>query len=289
MVVSARTTGPYDLFDGTVIAVLEGRRIAGLMVFGALAMACAGADAAVTLERSLDAAPPSSALSTTAATSTTQATTTTAPPPATAPPTTVAATTTVAPTTTRPFIERVVVDTGFTPYAVIENLTLLHPAAGVERIGFHEASHDGARQQDPTASTARAMTLETRDRGTPDRTAADIVVVPDTEIRSPVTGTVVRSGSYTLYCDHVDEYVVIEPDDRPGWEVKMLHIAGVHVARGHRVEAGVTPIALHSRVLPFESQIDEFTAEPSWPHVHIEVVDPTIPDRPNPGGGGGCP
>ena len=79
--------------------------------------------------------------------------------------------------------------------------------------------------------------------------------------------------------------LVIEPDDRPGWEVKLFHVVGLQVGSGQRVEAGVTPVALHSRILSFESQVDEFTAEPSWPHVHIEVVDPSIPDRPSPGGG----
>ena len=37
--------------------------------------------------------------------------------------------------------------------------------------------------------------------------------------------------------------------------------------------------------LPFVSQVDEFTAEPSNPHVHVEVIDPSIPDIPTPGGG----
>lgn len=252
-------------------------------VAGLLA-ACAGADASVPIERSLDATTTTVDATTTTATAvpaTTEPTTTTT----TAPPTTTTTSTTIAPTTTRPFIERVVVDTAFSPYAVIEQLVLLHPAAGIERIGFHESGHDGARQQDATTTAARPMTMETRDRGTPDRTAADIVVVPDTEIRSPVSGTVIRAGTYTLYCDHVDEYLVIEPDDRPGWEVKLFHVVGLQVGSGQRVEAGVTPVALHSRILPFESQVDEFTAEPSWPHVHIEVVDPSIPDRPSPGGG----
>ncbi len=262
--------------------MLEGRRIAGLAVFGALAMACASADATVVTERSAD---PVTTLDPT--TSTTVLPTTTTAPPTTAPPTT-APPTTVAPTTTRPFVERVVVDTGFAPYAVVEQVVLRHPAAGVERIGFHQASHDGARQQDALETSARPMILESRDRGTPDRTAADVVVVPDTEIRSPVTGLVVRASRYTLYCDHVDEYLVVEPDDRPGWEVKVLHVEGLRVAAGQRVEAGVTPVADRARTLPFASQVDEYTAEPSWPHVHVEVVDPSIPDKPNPGGGGGC-
>lgn len=264
--------------------------LAGVAV-ACLAAACAGADASVPVGRSSDAPTTTAAETTAAPSATAETSTTTAPATTTEAPTTTttaAPTTTEAPTTTRAFVERVVVDTAFSPFAVVEQLVLLHPAAGVERIGFHESGHDGARQQDAASTAARPLTLATRSRGTADRTAADIVVVPDTQIRSPVTGTVIRAGTYTLYCDHIDEYLVIEPDDRLGWEVKLFHIVGLQVSSGQRVEAGVTPVALRSRVLPFESQVDEFTAEPSSPHVHIEVVDPSIPDRPNTTGGGGC-
>ena len=127
--------------------------------------------------------------------------------------------------------------------------------------------------------------LDDRERGTGSRTATDIVVEPGTPIRSPVTGTVIRAGGYVLYCEHRDDFAVIEPDAHPGWEVKVLHIDGVAVAPGDRVEAGVTVLAPAATVLPFDSQIDEYTAEPSWPHVHVELVDPSIPDRPSSGGG----
>ena len=40
-------------------------------------------------------------------------------------------------------------------------------------------------------------------------------------------GTVLRAGTYTLYCHHVDQYVVIEPDAPPGWKVKLLHVTGL--------------------------------------------------------------
>ncbi|NIR38194.1 MAG: M23 family metallopeptidase, partial [Actinobacteria bacterium] len=157
--------------------------------------------------------------------------------------------------------------------------------ATVELIGFHEAGHDGSKQQQVLDTAAPTVTLETRGRGTGSRTAADIVVPPDTEIRSPVTGTVVRGGTYVLYCDYSDDFVVIEPDARPGWEVKMFHFDGLQVGAGDRVVAGVTVIAPRATPLPFESQVDEFTAEPSNPHVHVEVIDPSIPDIPTPGGG----
>lgn len=168
-------------------------------------------------------------------------------PPATVPPSTEVPTTLAPPTTQAPpttvASPRVLVDTGFAPFAVVEQLVLSHPAAQVEIVGFHEASHDGARQMDATAEAARPVELQSRSRGTDSRTAADIVVPPDAEIRAPVTGTVTRAGSYVLYCEHRDDYAVIDPDGRPGYEVKVLHIDGVQVQPGQRVEEGVTVLA----------------------------------------------
>jgi hypothetical protein len=164
-------------------------------------------------------------------------------------------------------------------------VVLRHPSPSVELIGFHESNLDGARQLEPLASAAPTVTLEDRSRETGSRTAADVVVDPETEIRAPVTGTVSYAGSYVLYCKYTDNFVVIDPDDHPGWEVKMLHFEGLQVAVGTRVVAGQTVVGAHARKLPFESQVDEVTARPAWPHVHIEIDDPTIPDRPT---GGGC-
>lgn len=188
-------------------------------------------------------------------------------------------------TTTAP--PRAVAETEWSPFATTGPLTLTHPAARVERVAFHQSNHDGARQLTALPTAVLATTLEDRERDTGAAGAADIVVDPDTEIRSPVTGRVKRAGTYVLYCKHSDDYVVIEPDDRPGWEVKILHIDGVTVRAGNRVVAGQTVLAPRATQLPFESQVDEIrTAEPAWPHVHIEVVDPTIRDRPT---GPGCP
>jgi biotin carboxyl carrier protein len=174
---------------------------------------------------------------------------------------------------------RTVWEQPFTPFAAVEGVVLLHPAAHVELIGYHEAGHSGARELEPLESSVPHVVLESRDRGTTPRSAADIVVDPDGEIRAPVSGVVRRAGTYVLYCDHSDDYAVIEPDARPGWEVKVLHIDGVTVRAGDRVEAGATVIAPRPTPLPFRSQIDDLTAEPSWPHVHVEVVDPSIPNQ----------
>ncbi|MEZ5342180.1 MAG: hypothetical protein R2706_12250 [Acidimicrobiales bacterium] len=64
--------------------------------------------------------------------------------------------------------------------------------------------------------------------------------------------------------------------------MKVLHIDGVQVVKGDRAVAGITVLAPRARVLPFGSQVDDLTATPSWPHVHIEVVDPACLTGPAP-------
>jgi len=203
---------------------------------------------------------------TTTTTTTAPTTTTTVPPPTT--------------TTTRPHPPRVVVPQAWVPFATVGPVTLHHPSDHVEAIGFHQSARDGAQEQTALPTAVTWFTMESRDRDTTPHGAADIVVEPGREVRAPVTGTVIRAGTYTLYCEHVDQFAVIEPDSRPGWEVKVLHIEGLALSKGQRVEAGVTRVATHARVLPFPSQVEGYTGTPPWPHVHVEVVDPTVPDRP---------
>ena len=226
---------------------------------------------------------------TTAPSTTTTTTTTTTAPPMT---TTAAPTTQPAPATTAAqpapsprsgFPEKSVPRQAWTAFATVGGVTLHHPSNRVERVAFHESNHDGARVLEVLPTAVSPTDLESRDRGTPGRTAADVVVDPDSQIRSPVTGTVIRGGRYTLYCDYKDYFVVIEPDGHPGWEVKVLHINVLRVRKGERVAAGQSILANRPAVLLFESQVDESSAtQPAWPHVHIEVVDPSIPDRPGP-------
>jgi hypothetical protein len=68
--------------------------------------------------------------------------------------------------------------------------------------------------------------------------------------------------------------------------VKVLHVEGLALWVGEHVEAGVTRLAAQARILPFPSKVEDDTGEPAWPHVHVEVVDPSVPDRPT---GPGCP
>lgn len=209
--------------------------------------------------------------------------TTTTEPPTTAPPTTVGPV--IAPAADgRPVLEQ-----PWIQFATSSGVTVHYPSARVERIGFHQSNHEGAQQIDPLGDAMGPVTMATRDRLSGDRTAADVVSDPELEVRAPVTGTVVAANSYVLYCNYTDELVFIEPDEQPGWRIKVLHVVGVQVAPGDRVVAGQSVIALHPHQLPFGSQVDEYaTVTPAWPHVHIEVVDLSIPDVPNPGSGGNC-
>ena len=169
-------------------------------------------------------------------------------------------------------------------FAVAGDLELRMPVTRYETVGFHESGHDGAFQLE-VRNISDWMTLASRGRGTGSRTAADIVVPVGEAVLSPVDGTVIRAGTYTLYCVHTDNFVVIEPTGRPGWEVKVFHFEGLAVGVGDTVFAASTRLGSGGKVLPFESQVDEFTAEPSNPHVHVEVIDTSIPDRPSSGGG----
>lgn len=168
-------------------------------------------------------------------------------------------------------------------FATVDAVALHLPSPVVEMVGYHQSNHDGARQLVPRETATASMTLPDRGRGTGSRTAADVVAAPDQPVLATVTGRVLRAGSYVLYCDYTDHYLVVEPDARPGWEVKVLHFEGLRVAAGDRVVASETVVGSAPRSLPFRSQVDDYSTR-GWPHLHIEVVDPSIPDRP----GRGC-
>jgi murein DD-endopeptidase MepM/ murein hydrolase activator NlpD len=206
--------------------------------------------------------------------------------PSTSSTTAVPTTTTLPPTTTTTFppTDRTILDGRALPLAAAGGVELAHPSARVERVGFHESSILGAQELVPSPSAISASTLNTRKRGTGDRTAVDVVVQPGTTVVAPATGTVVAAGPYRLYCAYDDETVVIEPDGHPGWKVTLLHVQAVLVAAGQRVEAGTTPVAAQAHQLPFRSQVDRLAAiSPPWPHVHLQIDDPAVADTPSKG------
>jgi hypothetical protein len=120
------------------------------------------------------------------------------------------------------------------------------------------------------------IVMSSRGRSHPATSAVDIVVKPDTAVRSPVTGTVVGVRPYLLYCRYPDLRVAIEPRANPGVLVVMIHLRNVHIRRGQRVFATLSVIG-RPRDFPFRSQVDDYLRGGN-PHVHIEVEKPS----PNP-------
>jgi murein DD-endopeptidase MepM/ murein hydrolase activator NlpD len=159
----------------------------------------------------------------------------------------------------------------------------------VELVGFHESSSSAALGLDParpvvsrhTGVTADApgdegpvMVLPTRGRAGGPTSAIDLAVAPGVEVPAPVTGEVVEVADFSLYGRTRDVLVRIRAADDPSIVVTAMHLVDPLVEVGDRVEGGVTPIAASARQLPFDSQIDRFTAAhrgQAGPHVHLEV------------------
>lgn len=79
---------------------------------------------------------------------------------------------------------------------------------------------------------------------------------------------------YTLYGQHADVRVEIEPAGRPDLRVVMIHVSDVQVEVGDMLTGGESVVAGSATPFPFESQIDRFTEEVggrALPHVHLEV------------------
>jgi murein DD-endopeptidase MepM/ murein hydrolase activator NlpD len=154
-------------------------------------------------------------------------------------------------------------------FALIGDLELRLPSHDVVVHGFHEGSSPSSVAMTPVGDEQRV--LPSRGRPYPATSAVDIVLVDDEPVRSPVTGTVEVAERYALYGKHGDHRITIVPDDAPDLRVVVLHVSGVGVEPGERVDAGETVIASSARRFPFRSQIDDVTAPDAWPHVHYEV------------------
>lgn len=181
-----------------------------------------------------------------------------------------------------------------TPIARVAGLELVVPSMETALVGFHEAAGPGTQTLESMAPleeqhTARdvpvaadaveeqvapVITLPTRSRAAPATSAIDIAIPEGADVLAPVSGTVVMASPYSLYGQHADYRVEIEPDGHPGMRVILIHMDGLAVEAGDRLVAGETVIADTAKQFPFASQIDRFTAEREgrpMPHVHVEV------------------
>ena len=172
--------------------------------------------------------------------------------------------------------------------ATVAGQEIVLPRA-VRKIGFHESGNPAALAMSPVGRLEENLNagrvslpavngdrdggyivLPTRHRDGGPTTAVDLSMRENEPVTSPVTGEVTAANDYTLYGTTRDTIVEIVPDRRPELRVRMMHVEGVGVQPGDRVEAGRTLVAARSRSLPFSSQIDRYAG--AHPHVHLEVL-----------------
>lgn len=177
----------------------------------------------------------------------------------------------------RPAVPRVI--------AEVEDVQLVEPAPDTLARGFHEGSTRSlplrpvGRNVDNAAGVALPddlpdgpayVVMPSRGRASGPTSALDLPLPVDAPVRSVVTGTVTEVARYQLYGTTPDVMMTIRPDANPQVRIRLFHVADPRVSAGDRVTAGATTIAGVSRRLPFASQVDRYTGEPT-PHVHVEV------------------
>lgn len=180
----------------------------------------------------------------------------------------------------------------------VGGLGLHQPSPAPVAVGFHEAATPravpirplgrdisgdtvgGGGLPDDTVAGWPYRILPSRGRSALPTTAVDVALPDGEPVLAPVSGEVVSVGSYHLEGRYRDLRVEIRPDAAPAQRVVVIHVDGVQVAPGDRVDAGRTPLARTARRFPFMSQIDAHTAPDHLPHVHIEVQSEPPPEPP---------
>jgi murein DD-endopeptidase MepM/ murein hydrolase activator NlpD len=199
-------------------------------------------------------------------------------------------------------------------YASYRSLRLCLPVSpdAVTLLAFHQASGDRALHQEslvpdadmdalatrvadgdfPTSSAlalengtaseasavwqGEALRLWRSNRSGPPDTAADVGAPPGTQVRAPVSGTVIAVRRYELYDRCEDFEIHIQPEGWPEVDVVLIHVADVSVSEGDQVLGGLTPIAtvrhLSDKV---DLQLGGYTGD-GGDHVHVQLNE--LPD-----------
>lgn len=174
------------------------------------------------------------------------------------------------------------------------SLSLPAKSGSVIAVGFHQAERKEAHAFNPmgdcfnkeTTSTVRGAVLESerpvlfvmdsRGRGTAATTAADIAMVPNANVYSPVDGVVTKVKIYDLYSKVTDYHIEIQPDGFPDLRVVLIHMDNIQIVEGQRVQRRETHIG-RMRALPqINSQILRYLPERA-DHVHMQV-NPVVDD-----------
>jgi len=175
-------------------------------------------------------------------------------------------------------------------------LSISLPAKGgsVIAVGFHEAERKEAYAFNPAGncfnkeatSTVRGAVLESespvmfimesRGRGTDASTAADIAMIPNANVYSPVDGVIKKVKTYELYSKVTDYHIEIQPDGFPGLRVVLIHMDDIQIVEGQRVKRRETHIGKMRSLPQINSQILKYLPERA-DHVHMQV-NPAMDD-----------
>lgn len=166
--------------------------------------------------------------------------------------------------------------------ARIGAVELRAPSRQTAVAGFHEGStrslalepagrdDAGPHSADHAHASPSFVVMSSRGRPAASTSAVDLPVAPETALTSPVSGTVVGISQYALYGEVTDWLVEVRPDADPDVVVRIFHLVDPTVEVGQHLEAGASDLAAAARLLPFPSQVDEYTTAP-LPHVHVQV------------------
>ena len=113
-------------------------------------------------------------------------------------------------------------------------------------------------------------------------TSVDVGAKAGTWVYAPVTGTVVKIRTYSLY-DLIDDYEVhIQSPDHPELDIVVLHIDQLTIKVGDEVFGGCTRIGkVRDMGEDIDSNLMNFTMPPDpGNHCHVQVNDATRADYP---------
>ena len=172
------------------------------------------------------------------------------------------------------------------PFAKSAGLPLLPPSNKIVRYTYHESMFAEALAIRPKGRATfvghpqfrapkrtpgpKYFVLPSRGRGTGATTATDVVLRKGTKVKSPVTGTVVRTTDFRLYCQRPDTRIIIRPQRRPNLRVVIFHVDRPRVSRGDTVLAGKSILARVRNFSNSRAQYDDFVPG-NHPHIHLEV------------------
>jgi biotin carboxyl carrier protein len=146
----------------------------------------------------------------------------------------------------------------------------------------HGTNHVPADDQPRGNNPLIAETVSTwrLDSVGPEMSSVDVGAVAGTDVYAPVSGTVVKIRSYSLFGLIDDFEVHIQSLEHPGLDIVMLHIDDLSIEVGDTVYGGATRVAKVRNIgSVIDNNLANFTAQGDpGDHCHVQVNDATRED-----------